>query len=271
MPLLPNFKLGISSFREAHKMVVKHKLWFYVFFPAIINVALILLIGLTGWHYIRDFSGWISDLFGMNGIENGFLKFLAGGFKFFLQLIFFFLIFFIYSYIYRYLVLIIISPALALLSEKTDEIINNTKYPFSFRQLMKDIWRGIRIVLRNLFIELGFTILFFIIGFIPIIRWISPVALFFIGSYFYGFSMIDYTCERKRLTVRQSVKFIRKNRGMAISNGMIFYFVFFFIPVVGFIFAPAYALIAATIASHKAGVDSINQKGANLMSYGPTH
>jgi hypothetical protein len=53
-----------------------------------------------------------------------------------------------------------------------------------------------------------------------------------------------------RLSIRQSVRFIRKNRGFAMANGMIFYVVFFFIPLVGFMIAPAYAVVAATLGTH---------------------
>ena len=144
----------------------------------------------------------------------------------------------------------IISPALAILSEKTDELITNQKYPFSFKQLLKDIIRGCKIVLRNMIIEFLFIIAGFILSFIPIIGYICPVILFLISMYFYGFSMIDYSNERERLNVKQSVKFIRKNKGFAIANGLIFYCLML-IPLVGILIAPSYSVIAATIGTQK--------------------
>jgi len=63
--------------------------------------------------------------------------------------------------------------------------------------------------------------------------------------------MIDYSNERLKMKVRESVLFVRRNRGMTVSNGLMFYVIFFFIPVLGFILAPAYAVVAATIAVHK--------------------
>jgi CysZ protein len=44
----------------------------------------------------------------------------------------------------------------------------------------------------------------------------------------------------------QSIAFIRQHRGMALGNGMIFY-LFMLIPVLGWMLAPSYAVIAATI------------------------
>jgi CysZ protein len=69
---------------------------------------------------------------------------------------------------------------------------------------------------------------------------------FFIESYFYGFSMMDYSCERHRLNMSESIHFIRQHRGMAIGNGMVFY-LFMLIPILGWMLAPSYAVIAATI------------------------
>jgi CysZ protein len=161
------------------------------------------------------------------------------------------LLFMLYSYIFKYIVLIILSPMLAILSEKTSHLLTGAVYPFSFKNFMQDVWRGIRIALRNTFIELGWILLFWIIGFVPIIGFISPVYLFFVSCYFYGFSMIDYNNERNRLSIRESIRFVRKNRGMAVANGMIFYLVFFFVPIIGFLVAPTYAIIAATLAVHE--------------------
>ena len=44
------------------------------------------------------------------------------------------------------------------------------------------------------------------------------------------------------------------------ANGMIFYLVFFFVPLIGFVVAPAYAVIAATL-----GVHHIRAKEAVVM------
>ncbi|MEI6122846.1 MAG: EI24 domain-containing protein [Bacteroidota bacterium] len=251
MALFPNFKVGFKTYSDAHRMIVKHRLWVYVFFPAIINLVMILLLIFVGWHFIGLFSDWLFNITGLNAQPTGFFKYLAIIFKIIVKVAAYILLFLFYSSIYRYIVLAIISPALAVLSEKTDKILTGINYQFRFSQFLKDVIRGIAIVLRNFFIEMGFLILCFFIGFIPVIGYISPVVMFFITCYFYGFSMIDYSNERARLSLSESVKFVRKNRGMAVANGMVFYFIFFFIPVIGFMVAPAYSVIAATIAVSK--------------------
>jgi CysZ protein len=61
-----------------------------------------------------------------------------------------------------------------------------------------------------------------------------------------GFSMLDYTNERKGLSSAESIHFINRHKGLAIGNGMVFYCMHL-IPVVGWILAPGYAVIAATL------------------------
>ena len=79
------------------------------------------------------------------------------------------------------------------------------------------------------------------------------LGLFLVSSYFYGFAFIDYTNERRRLTISQSVDFIRKNKGMAIGNGFVFALAML-VPFCGTTIAGFIAIIsvvAATISTHK--------------------
>ncbi len=144
----------------------------------------------------------------------------------------------------------IMSPVLALLSEKTEKILTGSDYPFKFMQLIKDIIRGNLIVIRNISIEILWTVLLFFIGYIPIIGYFAPIVLLMISFYFFGFSMIDYSSERHKLSIRESIKYVRKNKGFAIANGCIFYLLLL-IPVLGLLVAPSYSIVAATIGVEK--------------------
>ena len=67
-----------------------------------------------------------------------------------------------------------------------------------------------------------------VIGFIPVIGWlISFLGNFVISSYFYGFSFMDYTNERQRLSLKDSIAYISNNKGLAIGIGSVFVFCFF--------------------------------------------
>ena len=122
------------------------------------------------------------------------------------------LIFFYFS-LFKYLFLIIGSPVFAYLSEKTESIIENRDFPFSFRQLMKDIARGIRLALRNTLWQSVFTVSILILSFFPVVGWVTPVIMLFVECYYYGFSMLDYSCERHKLSPSESINTLRVIKG----------------------------------------------------------
>ncbi|PKP17852.1 MAG: hypothetical protein CVU05_14765, partial [Bacteroidetes bacterium HGW-Bacteroidetes-21] len=125
-----------------------------------------------------------------------------------------------------YIVLAILSPVLAYLSEKTEKILTGKDYPFNGEQWMRDMVRGILLVVRNMLIEVAIIIGIFAVGFIPVLGQLVSlfgiIFLFFVSAYFYGFSYLDYSMERRKMSLRQSIHFIRKNKGLAISTGGIF-------------------------------------------------
>jgi CysZ protein len=61
--------------------------------------------------------------------------------------------------------------------------------------------------------------------------------------------MLDYSCERHKLSPSQSIEYISKHKGLAIGNGMVF-FLLHLVPFAGWLLAPAYAVVAATISLH---------------------
>jgi len=76
--------------------------------------------------------------------------------------------------------------------------------------------------------------------------WITPLIALLVECYYYGFSMLDYSCERRRMTAAESIYYIGNHRGLAIGNGMVFYLMHI-LPIIGWVLAPAYAVIAATL------------------------
>lgn len=154
-----------------------------------------------------------------------------------------------YFSLFKYIWLILGSPIFAYLSEKTEEILEGREVPFSLSQLLRDVIRGVRIALRNTLWQSVYLIAFVILSFIPLVGWVAPVFALLIECYYYGFSMLDYSLERNHLTTAESIHFIGKRKGLAIANGLMFYLLHL-IPVIGWLFAPSYAVIAATLSIH---------------------
>lgn len=240
------FVLGVKSYGQALSFIFNNGLWIYFIYPLIIGIIL----------FFGSFSaaGYISDklealILGYIEPENaeGWLGFLSGALHIFLTIGLKIIFFFIYSTFSKYITLIIMSPIMALLSERTEEIITGKKFPFELSQFVKDILRGIAIALRNMLIEFGFIFLCMLVVWIPIAGWVTPIFLLLISYYFYGFSMMDYSSERHKLNVSESVRYIRKYKGVAIGNGFIFSSLFAF-PIIGSMLSTVLAPVAATIA-----------------------
>jgi len=248
--LLNDFLLGIRSYFDAHKLIRKNNLWGYVLLPGLINLVLFGFTIWIGWEYSKKLTTWLMEIIGIEAVAVaswGFIKMVV---HYLFLLLFRLMSLLFYLFIYKYVVLIIMSPVLAILSEKTDAIISGNHYPFNLRQFVKDVMRGVFIALRNLGIELFLIVVLFFTSYIPVIGLLSPVLIFIVECYFYGFSMIDYSNERQKLTIRQSTAFIGRHKGVAIANGAMFYLLFL-VPLFGLMVAPSYGVVAATIAEDK--------------------
>lgn len=244
--MLKEIVIAIDAYFRAHKFISRHRLWRWIIIPGMLYTVLFV----SGMYFfVISSNGAVSYLFEFIGInrwleqqKSGLLSFIVmmGGIMVRLILVF------LYFSFFKYLFLIAGSPLFAYLSEKTEAILEGKDFPFSFRQLLKDIVRGIMLALRNTLWQTVYTISVLILSFFPVIGWVTPVIALFIECYYYGFSMLDYSCERHKLSPAQSVTFIGSHRGLAIGNGLLF-FMMHFIPVIGWVLAPAYAVVAATL------------------------
>jgi CysZ protein len=246
------FSLGFRSFFKAFQIVFSDwRLGIFLLVPLALNI-LIIWGGGYAFDSIADYiRNWLLSVLGLNDASAGFL---AQSISFVITYLFRFIFFLTFMYVGGYIVLAVMSPAMAFVSEMTEKKISGKDYPFSGEQWMRDMIRGILIVFRNLFIETGIIILVFIVGFIPVIGQIVSlfgfIFLFIVSSYFYGFSFLDYCMERRKMNVRDSVKFIRKNKGLAISTGGIFTFCLM-IPFCGAVvgtFTSIFSTVGASIA-----------------------
>lgn len=244
--LLEEIIIAISSYFKAHRFIVKNKLWKWILIPGIIYAILFVI----GIYFFWESTAFIIDfIFTKTGLKAWLQRENLRWLNFifiFAQIILQLILMLLYFSWFKYLFLIVGSPLFAYLSEKTEAILLNTDYPFSLKRFLSDILRGIHIAIRNLLWQTVYTISILILGLIPVLGWIAPLASLFIECFYFGFSMLDYTNERKGLSASESIDFIDRHKGLAIGNGMIFYCIHI-LPVIGWIFAPGYAVVAATL------------------------
>ncbi len=231
---------------QAHQFISKHRLWKWILIPGIIYCILFLAGMYLFW--ISSNSA-IEFMMVKSGIKPLLDKWQDSWVSFFLivgQIILWLVMLLFYFSLFKYLFLIIASPVFAYLSEKTESIMEGKDFPFNMAQLMKDIWRGVRIAFRNLLWQSVYVLSIFILSFIPLVGWIAPLVALMVECYYFGFSMLDYSSERNKLSVSQSIDFIGRHKGLAIGNGLVFYLMHL-VPIVGWLFAPSYAVVAATL------------------------
>jgi CysZ protein len=237
---------AIAGYGQAHRFISRHRLWKWIFIPGLLYTLLFCAGIYFFWTSSNAAIDWMLLKTGVKGwmdkMNQSWLRFLFIFGQIILHLVFMMF----YFSLFKFLFLIVGSPLFAYLSEKTEAILEGKEFPFSFLQLMKDILRGIRIALRNMLWQTVYTVSILILSFIPVIGWITPVIGLLIECYYFGFSMLDYSCERHKLSTSQSIAFIGRHKGLAIGNGMVFYGMHL-IPVLGWLLAPSYAVVAATL------------------------
>ena len=250
--LLKEIIISIQSYIEAHQFIRQHRLWKWIIIPGVLYTLLFMVgmyfflqstneavaflsrqIGIPAW-LEEQRSEWLHFLFLMAGLI--------------LQLIFVFF----YLSLFKYVFLILGAPVFAYLSEKTASILEGRDYPFSWPQLLHDAWRGVRLALRNSLWQTVYMLTLLLLSLVPVVGWIAPLIALFIECYYYGFSMLDYSCERNKLSPSESIAYIGNHRGLAIGNGIMF-LLMHGVVVVGWVLAPAYAVVAATLSLHKMG------------------
>ncbi len=247
--MLKEIVIAVESYVRAHQFIRKHRFWKWILVPGILYT---LMFCLGMYFFVISSNGAVSYLSDFIGVDrwlqkqrSGLLSFLfvMGGIMVRILLVFFYFSFF------KYVFLIVGSPVFAYLSEKTEAILEGKDFPFSFLQLLKDILRGVRLALRNTLWQTVYTLSLLILSFFPVIGWITPMIFLFVECYYYGFAMMDYSSERHKLSPAESVAFISNHKGLAVGNGGIF-LMMHLVPVIGWVLAPAYAVIAATLSFH---------------------
>jgi CysZ protein len=220
--LLKEIVISIQSWGEAHRFIAQHKLWKWVVIPGLIYTILFI----TGMYFFSKSATAVIESF------TGIILWLT-------------LLLFYFSF-FKYICLIIGSPVFAYLSRKTEFIIEESNHKVGWSEIKTEIGRGIYVAVRNCGWQTIYLLGLMLLSMIPVIGWITPLIVLVVEFYYYGFSMLDYGFARNKYSSKESIRFIDKHKGLAIANGLLFYLMHLAI-----LFAPAYAIIAATLTVHK--------------------
>jgi len=234
---------GLLIYKKAHQVIFQYKLWPWITVPGILSFCYLMLLAVLGTMILPGFSESIN--------ANWIPEFLSGDATYVMVSILLWLFLMILGYLsYQQVVLILFSPILGFLSEIVEKSIYHLEPPsFTFQNFVKDILRGLAINLRNLGWMLLFTGFAWLLGILPLVGvFLSPVLLLLIQSYYSGFGLVDYTLERHRYSISDSITFVHQHKSRVTGVGMGF-ILMLLIPIIGWFFAPGYGAVAATLAA----------------------
>ncbi|MBU2938133.1 EI24 domain-containing protein [Lacinutrix sp. C3R15] len=238
--MVKNILKGLKAYANSFALISQLKLWKFFFIPIIISVITAIIIGVTAYGFSDNigafiakiwFWEWGKETFSTISTVIGAIAVLAIG-----------------LILYKHIIMALSAPFMSPVSEKIEAHLTGIEsHSHRDTSFQEQLWRGIRINIRNLGKELLFTIPLLVLKFIPIVNIFSTVLLFLLQAYYAGFGNMDYTLER-HFKYRESIQFIKKNRGVAIGNGIVF-ILFLLIPVLGVILVLPLSVTAASIST----------------------
>ncbi|MFD2542821.1 EI24 domain-containing protein [Lacinutrix gracilariae] len=238
--MVKNILKGLKAYANSFTLISQLKLWKFFFIPIIISIITAIIIGVSAYGFSDNVGSFIAKLWFWEWGKETFTSIatVIGGIA----------VLAIGLILYKHIIMALSAPFMSPVSEKIEAhltgIENHTHRNTSFKE---QLWRGIRINIRNLGKELLYTIPLLFLKFIPVVNVFSTVLLFVLQAYYAGFGNMDYTLER-HFKYRESIQFIRKNRGVAIGNGIVF-MLFLLIPVIGVILVLPLSVTAASIST----------------------
>lgn len=200
--------LGLTGYWETIVFIRKHSLYWLAAFPMLLMLGIYKLGEIIQFHSFQKQTDTMNEI-----VWYMVLMFLEISTA---------LIFMNFT---KYLMVALLSPLLTYLSQKTEKILTNNEHRYNMKQFKDDIKRALRLVFRNLIWYYFWFLLFYALSLLFFDNPTSSFLFYFtyvILSYYYGFSFMDYVNERRKLSVKDSILFIRKHAGLAIGIGLVY-------------------------------------------------
>ncbi|WP_340155392.1 EI24 domain-containing protein [uncultured Winogradskyella sp.] len=236
--MINNILKGIKAYTGTFALISQLKLWKYFAIPIIISVVTAFIIGLSAYGLSDNIGRFIAKIWFWDWGKETFtaISTIIGGI----------VVIAIGLILYKHIIMAFSAPFMSPVSEKIEAHLTGVeRHNHRKTSFQEQLWRGIRINIRNLGKELLFTIPLLLFKFIPIVNIFSTALLFLLQAYYAGFGNMDYTLER-HFKYKESINFVGKHKGIAIGNGIVF-MLFLLIPVVGVILVLPMSVTASSI------------------------
>lgn len=242
--MLKELIISIRAFFLAHKFIMQYRMWKWMVIPGIIY-AFLFVIGITYFSQTSsEFIEWIILQTGLKSwVDNigsdliGFFITMGSFWLWFTLLLFYFALF-------KFIFLILFAPVLSYLHLRIAAVQNNEKFKFNTGAYFILVIRAIKLGLTNMLWQTVYIIPIILICTIPIIGWFTPILTILLECYFFGYAMLDYGLATENQTRMTAATYVSNHKGLPIGNGIVFYLLHL-VPIIGWMTAPFYALIAA--------------------------
>ena len=244
--MLKELILSIRAYFLAHQFILTHKLWKWMALPGIIYTILLIIgmnyFGQTSSLFIESIilkTGLKSFIDSLNSNWLGFFITMGSFWLWFTLLLFYFALF-------KYVFLIFFAPLFAYLHLRIVAIQEVIPFKFNQKEYLKLVLRSIKVNLNNMLWQTVYLIPVVLVCTLPLIGWFTPIFTILMEAYFFGYAMIDYGLATEQQSRIASASYVSEHKGLPIGNGILFYLIHL-IPIIGWMTAPFYALIAAHI------------------------
>ncbi|MFC0603343.1 EI24 domain-containing protein [Winogradskyella pulchriflava] len=236
--MIKNILKGLQAYTGAFALISKLKLWKYFAIPIAISVITAAIIFISAYGLSDKIGRFIANIWPWDWGSETFTTIST-----FIGAI---IVIAIGLILYKHIIMAFSAPFMSPVSEKIEAHLTGIdKHHHRNTTFQEQLWRGIRINIRNLGKELLITLPILLLKFIPVINIFSTALLFLVQAYYAGFGNMDYTLER-HFKYRESIQFVRRYRGVAIGNGIVF-MLFLLIPVVGVILVLPMSVTASSL------------------------
>lgn len=236
--MIKNILKGLQAYTGAFALISKLKLWKYFAIPIAISVITAAIIFISAYGLSDNIGRFIANIWPWDWGSETFTTIST-----FIGAI---IVIAIGLILYKHIIMAFSAPFMSPVSEKIEAHLTGVeKHHHRNTTFQEQLWRGIRINIRNLGKELLITLPILLLKFIPVINIFSTALLFLVQAYYAGFGNMDYTLER-HFKYRESIQFVRRYRGVAIGNGIVF-MLFLLIPVVGVILVLPMSVTASSL------------------------
>ncbi len=236
--MVQGFGIGIKGILRSFDAVIKYGLLGHIALTILLSALTAYLVFYGIWNYSDDLNQLIVSWVPWIGETPWIGKFS--------EWIIWSTLMLLAIFCFKYLVMIVSSPIFSLMSEKIEAIYTGNPTPkLSISESISNLLRGMQIAIGNLSRELIYTVLLILLGFVPLLGLLSAPLILIIQAYYAGFGNMDYFLER-HLDVKGSRRHVRRNAGIALSNGG-FFLLLLMIPFVGLIIGPTITAIGATL------------------------